>query len=356
MDYPRKSPFERHPKIATLVVMLIVTALTLTAMEFGFRAARDAIKGSPWIERAENVDDEELGWVLNPAKKRVVKSNACGETVVRDAAASKYLMKVPRSASGTTVLFLGDSFTQGTEVSTDQLYYSVFEAKSNGRYRVYAAGVGGYGTPQEYLLLKKVVEAANPRVLFWQLTSNDVAENVFHGRDLSTVQKPRPYYDPATSRFTIRNPSTWILQHSELAKYALGELLKIDRRHEFGLYRLLLLGSNVDATEAAQREARGLDVMDRLVGRVVREHPGVKVIGFAADETSPAAYRQIFEKHGALFVPDLPRSIRRPGARVDCAPVDSHWNHEGNRVAGELLLEFVLENVRHAADIPGKLP
>ena len=334
--------------------MLIVVLLTLLAMEFGFRATRDAIKGSPWIARAENVDDRELGWVLNPAKKRVVKSNACGETVVRDAPASKYLMKAPRSQSGTTVLFLGDSYTQGTEVSTDRLYYTVFEAKSNGRYRVYAAGVGGYGTPQEYLLLKKVVGAANPKVLFWQLSSNDVAENVFHGRDLSTVQKPRPYYDPASTTFTVRDPSTWILQHSELAKYTFGELLKIDRKFELGLHRLLLLGGNVDAKQAANRLARRLDVMDRLVGRVVREHPGLIVIGFAVDEMSPAAYRQIFEKHGALFVSDLPASIRRSGARIDCAPVDSHWNHEGNRIAGRLLLEYALDRVRPAADVPGK--
>ena len=62
---------------------MAVTLITLTALEYGFRIGRDIVRGSAWISRAENVDDDELGWVLNPQKKLVNKTNACGENVVR---------------------------------------------------------------------------------------------------------------------------------------------------------------------------------------------------------------------------------------------------------------------------------
>ena len=109
--------------------MLIITLLAILALEFGFRFVRDLAKGSPWIARAENVDDLELGWALNPDKQSTTKTNACGEIVVRGPPASRYLNKVPRFKDGLPVLFVGDSFTQGTEVQT-ALYITMCSKKT----------------------------------------------------------------------------------------------------------------------------------------------------------------------------------------------------------------------------------
>ena len=121
---------------STVLIMLIITLLAILALEFGFRFVRDLAKGSPWIARAENVDDSELGWALNPDKQSTTKTNACGEIVVRGPPASRYLNKVPRFKDGLPVLFVGNSFTQGTEVSNGALYYDVFEKNAGGRYAV----------------------------------------------------------------------------------------------------------------------------------------------------------------------------------------------------------------------------
>ena len=114
-----------------------------------------SFRGSPAIARAENIDDDEFGWLLNPAKQRVTKTNACGETVLRGTPPSRYAMKIAQPGTAALpVLFIGDSFTQGTEVSSEGLYFEVFEKNSGGRYAASAAGVGGFSTAQEYMLLQ----------------------------------------------------------------------------------------------------------------------------------------------------------------------------------------------------------
>ena len=278
MQIIRSSIFERHPTVSTAVIMLVITAVTLVAFEFGFRLLRDWTKGSPWIARAETIDDPELGWSLNPDKQEISHVNACGETVTRSAPVSRYLNKEPLSKSGIPVLFIGNSMTQGTEVSTGRLYYDVFEKSAAGHYAVSAAGVGGFSTAQEYLLLKKVFDQVKPRIVFWQMSTNDVGENVYAGIDISTVQKPRTYYDPQSDTFTLRDPALWVLEHSDLAKYLYGELMKIDRSHPFGLGTAIgWITEFKRKVPVDQIEPRGLQVVKTLVGKAISAHPGHSV-------------------------------------------------------------------------------
>lgn len=342
MSTAQGSVFERH-KFATIgVLMAVAVAITLVTLEFGFRIGRDLIKGSPWSARAENVDDDDLGWALNPEKKRVTKLNACGETVVRNSPAGRHFLKLARvnSSSSLRVLFIGDSFTQGTEVSSDGMYYEWFERLGAGRFAVSAAGMGGFNTVQQYRLLERVYAQAAPKIVFWQLTSNDVGENVYIGTDISSVQKPRLYYDLPTDSFVIRNPSLWLLQHSDLTKYLYGELTKIQRVSPFGLH--LLTGWLSPPASLPQDEVvlQGLLVMERMVGKAVRSHPGTMFVGFAVDDMYENEYRAIFERQGAFYYAGMSAQMRDQGEgqRIDCAPVDSHWNHHGNKVAATLLL------------------
>ena len=323
--------------------MLIITLLAILALEFGFRFVRDLAKGSPWIARAENVDDSELGWALNPDKQSTTKTNACGEIVVRGPPASRYLNKVPRFKDGLPVLFVGDSFTQGTEVSNGALYYDVFEKNAGGRYAVSAAGVGGFSTAQEYVLLNKVFDLMKPRIVFWQMSDNDVAENVYIGTDISTVQEPRTYYDPQHDLFTLRNPAVWILQHSDAAKYLYGELLKVDRSHPFGMQTAITwLTSAGASTPVEQVERRGLEVAGTLIKKAINAHPNIRFIGFSGGLQYDGDYKRLFEQHGGLYVAALATRMRTVSpARLDCGPIDFHWNHEGNRIAGELLLQYL---------------
>jgi hypothetical protein len=308
----------------------------LLIAELGFRLVRYIVVGGPLAEHSETRDDAQLGWTLNPYRKTIRKRNACDEPVVRDPPRSPYIGKEPRYREATRMLFLGDSFTHAHEVSSGAAYYDVLEQSLPQRFAVYAAGVGGYGTAQEYLLLQKIFNEIEPAIVVWQLTNNDPFENVYVGKDLSTVQRPRPYYDLGTGQFFLADPGVWLFEHSGFAKYVLGKLILLERSHPIGVVSRIhsLFGHRRDA---AQVEAEGLQVMQRIVTRAVQQYRATRFIGFSADPDYDVQYEKIFRAAGADYFPGIAGQLQASGSRFNCLPLDGHWNHLGNRLAGQIL-------------------
>ncbi len=237
------------------------------------------------------------------------------------------------------MLFLGDSFTHAHEVSTGAAYYDEFERVTGGRYAVFAAGSGGYGTAQQFLLLKQIASEVAPQIVIWQLCANDVEENVYNGTDLSTVQKPRPYFDLRSGGLHRADPSLWILKHSELAKFAYGQLASLDRRRQIGLLEGLdrLLASHDKPTHEVEKE--GLEVLSHLIGEAKRMLPGVRIVGFSATRELDDQYDSVFRAHQIEYWPGIAVAVSAESTSTNCAPVDAHWNHAGNAAAGRILAQ-----------------
>jgi hypothetical protein len=338
------STFERHPRTTLAVIAAVALAACLIAAEFGFRALRDLLRGGTAAARLETVADDTLGWSLNPERRRTERLNACGERVVRDPPPGRYLARVPPKPPSpdakqpfVRILFIGDSHTHAHEVSTGAAYYDHADRLLSHPHATWAAGAGGYGTVQEYQLLQRLFGEVKPDVVVWQTTGNDVGENVYTGTDTSTVQRPRPYLDPDSGAIVLRNPSLWLLEHSELAKFLYGEFAKVDRRLELGLLGAFNRLFRGDAPDNAQVERAGLRVMETLVARAVREHPSTRFIGFAADNLYERQYREAFTRAGAAWLDGVPALVAAGPGRTDCLPVDGHWNHNGNERAGAVL-------------------
>lgn len=342
------STFERHPRVTLTVIAVGVIASCAITAEFGFRALRDLLRGGTVEARLETVADATLGWSLNPERRRTERLNACGERVARDPPPSRYLARVPPKSSTpgakqpfVRILFIGDSYTHAHEVSTGAAYYDHADRLLSFPHKIWAAGSGGYGTVQEYQLLTLLSGELKPDVVVWQTTGNDVGENVFTGTDTSTVQRPRPYLDPDTGTVALRNPSLWLLEHSELAKFLYGEFAKVDRQFDLGLlvaFNRLFRGN---APDNAQVERAGLRVMEGLVARAVREHPLTRFMGFSADDLYEHQYREAFTRAGATWLDGVAERVRAGPGQTDCLPVDGHWNHNGNSRAGAVLADML---------------
>jgi hypothetical protein len=121
-----------------------------------------------------------------------------------------------------------------------------------------------------------------------------------------------------------------------------GELLKVDRRFDFGMSGPLFRAAGAGGVGDSNA---GIAVMEGLVRRVREEFPSLVIVGFRVDLDSPPDYAEVFRKNGALYFDALPNALRASGTRIDCAPADAHWNHEGNRKAGELLQRFAEREV-----------
>jgi hypothetical protein len=326
----------------TALVSITAFVLFLLLLELLFRAVVYVDKGA--VEQRFLVRPHPtLGWVLNTQMETKRMRNRCGEVVEMEPVPHRFILK---SASDhgdkISILFLGDSYTHAHEVSTGKAYYDVFEDLEKDNYAVYAVGVGGYGNLQEYLALEMVYPEIRPDVVVWQLGGNDVSNNVYEldNDSIRNNQRPRPYLDPQNGEVIMRNPGNWLFDWSQGFGYLFKKLLILDSRYELGLLDWLDSITGVDAEIRPGLSETGLAVLDYVVLKAASRYPDTTFIGFSVDQKYDEEYWKIFNRHGALYLPLFYKALdaRR---KTDCKPLDSHWNHLGNQVAGLALRERI---------------
>ncbi len=353
MTLARRSFVRRHAGLFKAATSLVLLLAFLVISELGFRVVRFAVRG-PDIKRALTADDAELGWHLNASRTRTTTRNSCGETVLLERYDDPYLVKRPRYHNPTRVLFLGDSFTQAHEVSTGSAYYDVFEQLTGDRYSVFAAGVGGFGNLQEYLLLQRVSDEVRPEIVIWQLDPNDVSNNVFalDNGSLYNNQHPRPYLEPKTGRVTFRDPGFFLFDVSKLFRFLFHKVLVVDWKYHLGI--LDAANSLIRPPNSALPELteQGLNVLRTMLRHAVQDHPGTRFFGFATGDEYDLAYQEIFQDLGAGYFPEVSRIVASDPEPTNCLPLDGHWNHHGNEVAGRLLARELDRALRSATDAP----
>jgi lysophospholipase L1-like esterase len=171
--------------LAIVATVLVATELILRAVDL--RELRDSYEpGRALLFR----NDPELGWAAVPnasasftgTRTIKVRNNALGLRDVEPAPARK-----------PTVVVLGDSFVWGYDVEANERFTELLRAKLPAA-RIVNAGLPGYGTDQEYLLLARLWSAINPDVVVLMFcTGNDRADN-------SANMRNGGYYKPYLER------------------------------------------------------------------------------------------------------------------------------------------------------------
>lgn len=85
-----------------------------------------------------------------------------------------------------------------------------------------------------------------------------------------------------------------------------------------------------------------MDVTDRLLSLAVSEFPKTRFVGFSVDPNFEDDYKAIFLKNNADYLSDFYKAVDGVD-HTNCQPLDAHWNHKGNRVAGEELFRRLNE-------------
>ncbi len=175
-----------------MLVHLVVVAAVLGATELILRAVdlrelRDSYEpGRAFLFR----HDAELGWAPVPN----ASSTFTGTRTVTVRNNSLGLRDVELAGGGKpTVLFAGDSFVWGYDVEADERFTELLRAKLPAA-RIVNAGVPGYGTDQEYLLLAHLWNVVRPDIIVLMFcTGNDRADN-------SANMRNGGYYKPYLER------------------------------------------------------------------------------------------------------------------------------------------------------------
>jgi hypothetical protein len=311
----------------SLGIVVLMTALTLVALEIvlrvaDFRELREGVSERSLSYRY----DAELGWFPVPGSSADVTNfrkvhahhNSLG---LRDEEFT--LDPTP------TIMFLGDSFVWGLDAEADERFSELLKPRIGG-YKILAAGVSGYGTDQEYLLLKKLWPDVKPAVVVLIFcTDNDRGDN-------STNIRYEGYQKPY---FTTAADGSLVVQGQPVPQSRLQAIKEDWWVRHFWLARL----ANAVYLKIAHPKLQVPDPTERLVDKIrdFVEANGAKFL--VGVETTDAALAAHLKAQHIPFV-TFDGADAYPGVNAG-----GHWTPEGQKFVAEQLFGFL------SANLPGGL-
>ena len=296
--------------------------VTLAALEIflrvtDFRELREGVSERSLSYRY----DAELGWAPAPNSSSVVT----GARTIHAQHNSLGLRDIEFTLDAQpTMLFLGDSFVWGLDAEADERFTDLLRLRVPG-YKILAAGVSGYGTDQEYLLLKRLWAKVQPAVVVLIFcTQNDRLDN-------STNIRYEGYQKPY---FATAPDGSLVLQGQPVPKSRLQYLKEDWLVHNLWLARLVA----VSYLKIRHPLLYVPDPTERLVSKI----------------------RDFVEANGAKFLvglqyrdPELMRHLqanRIPFVTFDGAAFypgasfGTHWTPDGHKLVAERVLGLLSEN------------
>jgi hypothetical protein len=328
-DRARDQRVRRHR--LSLAVPLLMTIATLLGLELALRVAdfRELREGNS--ERSLSYQyDAELGWAPIPNSTSTV-TNA---RTIHARHNSLGLRDQEFVADGRpTIMFLGDSLVWGLDAEADERFSEILKRRLPD-YRIVPAGVSGYGTDQEYLLLKRLWPTLKPVVVVLMFcTQNDREDNATNIR-YEGYHKPYFTISPdgelrregqpvPLSRLQYIKENWWV-HHLWLARLANAVFLKM--RHPV-----------VYVPDPTER------LVDQIQG-FVEQHGARFMVGLQTTDIRLVHHLQV--RHVPFVT--LDEADFYPGAAVG-----GHWTPKGHVLVAERLMALLKDSDAVRADAAG---
>jgi lysophospholipase L1-like esterase len=291
------------------------------------------------------------------------------------------------------ILLLGDSFIEATQVQADEMIARRLEVALNqgapNRVEVINAGVGGYSTGQELLLLEEEGVKYEPDlVVLFFFSGNDLSNNNYRLElwDEKLEKALKPYFDldrdgtlrfiPAPPPRPPSGPTTWlrhnlvlfnVVETGLVNKFSLpnpgepieaidglrqpvrgqydaepeGEWLRAWKITEMLVARLhdrtVAMGIPLVMVGIPESRALDRDVWQREV------RGGRQEAGRLAPDAPTTRVGTIAQQLGVPYLDLLPPLTDASGEAIDTLyyRYDRHWNADGHAVAAEALAQFL---------------
>ncbi len=315
-------PEQLREVFRSVCISLVMTIATLAGLEIflrvaDFRELREGVNERSLSYRY----DAELGWAPVPGSSSTVTNirtihvqhNSLG---LRDIEFS--LDAKP------TIMFLGDSFVWGLDAEVEERFTELLRARISG-HKIVAAGVSGYGTDQEYLLLQRLWPKIQPAVVVLIFcTKNDRLDN-------STNIRYEGYQKPY---FTIAQDGSLVLEGQPVPTSRLQQIKEDWVVRNFWIARL------VSAVYLRIRYPVLFvpDPTERLVGEMrdfVQKHGGKFLVGLQYRDPDLIQYLQANQ---------IPFVTFDGAASYPDAAAGSHWMPEGHQLVAARILDLLSEN------------
>lgn len=308
--------------LRSAVVALAVMIATLAALEIvlriaDFRELREGVNERSLSYR----HDAELGWFPAPNSSSIV-TNARTFHVQHNSLGLRDIEFIPDARP--TIMFLGDSFVWGLDAEADERFSDLLRKRVPG-HNIVAAGVSGFGTDQEYLLLQRLWPRIRPAVVVLIFcTQNDRQDNSTNIR-YEGYQKPY-FVTAADGSLVLRGQPVpksrlqvikedWLVRHLWLARLVSAVQLKVQHPQ-------LSVPDPTERLVGTMRDFVQANGGKFLVGLQYRD---LELIGYLQAERIP-----FVSFDGAGFYPG--------------ASEGTHWTPEGHKLVAERVLGLLSQN------------
>jgi lysophospholipase L1-like esterase len=363
---PSLSPGKRW--LFRAIILSVIVGVGLVGAETILRRQQTEIARSNQVDPGLVKYDPELGWRLDPYWSGGHKHH---DFSVRYAINSRGFRadtpNLPRKSGRKLTIALGDSYTFGYGVNDDETFVHRLDAQAAGGFDYLNAGIPGFSTDQEALLLEKELLALGPRrVLLFVYVGNDLLDLP---REVPLqLRTPKPRFEAVAGELVLRNvpvPAKTDARVEPWWPVVLGPdpsrwswRTRLDLRYE--LFRLASppFPSERDyRPEFAARFAPALTLFELIVDRMAkgcaRREAELMVILIASGSylhspKSPSAQYQDFFcqeiaqrlRKKAIPVIHLPALMKERFRREGGSwffPNEGHLNATGHQVVAELL-------------------
>lgn len=365
------------------VVILFILGMMLTGLELVLRF--DQITGilrGDYQRRVMNLPDpvnradEMLGWYPKENFQSEVKQ-------FRDLNNQEYDIKYSTNDYGfrkwgdlstdkKKILIVGDSFTQAELVSDKESYYEKLGGLVD--YEIFAFGCVGYGTLQEYLVLRKFVDMIRPDLIIIQFCGNDFVNNSYHFSNIV----PHYHHGTLSMPFMLENgeirmssiePDPYGLPLARYwSKFRLRSLFWIDKKlklafkpfehsQEFLVEYGMAAYIKKNPYKAALKESI---VLTEQIFRRIRNEFGKTAPILVFSVNSPEYIAEICKRVDISYSDRVYQSVRSieyaSGHHVPLCRVDRPWEHYnnlGHTVVASALAEEIPKYLRNGSGSVG---
>lgn len=302
-------------------IVLFTTLASLAVLEVALRLIDLRILREASNERSLSYRyDAELGWMPIPNSSSVVttarpihaKHNSLGFRDIEFSHSARPAM-----------LFIGDSFVWGVDAEANERFTDLLRSRISN-YTIVNAGVSGFGTDQEYLLLQRIWTTIQPAVVVLIFcTDNDRKDNSLNER---YDGYHKPYFMPA--------PDGTLVLHGQPVPYS----RQVYIREDWLVRHLWLARLAVSAyVEVRYPKVWRADPTEQLVGKFrdfVAAHGARLIIGLQSSDSELLQY---------LRAEKIP-FVTFDGAEAYPDRFGAHWTAEGHKLVAERLFKLLSEN------------
>jgi len=347
-------------KIAAVVILPILSVVfVLATAEIVLRLYQRWDHGIPFRASLEQEDwnpawslvlDDTLGWRARAGYyDEVTETTAQGKRypVTRSQRDHGFRMFGDIRSGKSTILVIGDSFTQASQVSDEDTYFAIIKHTLDAE--VFAYGAGGFGTLQEYMVLDRYVDMIHPSLILWQFCLNDFINNdpaLETASSLNNNGWRRPYWVDGRIEYLLPKTWTgsfrmWAQRHSRFFHWMFSRWDKLLALHP---------GKTVEDDIAKEGLAhKGFQHSMHVTGELVRKTRvrvgDIPIVAFSCWKAEPydTAFKTISAQSDVIFLPDIAGEVGAAHDRgADVLHVDmGHWSVEGHRLAGSLISDHL---------------